>query len=132
MVHIMLIRCSIHDAQGHGNMVQIVLILCSMHDTQEHGSTIQITLIRSSIHDTQGHGNMVQIHPSSNLFGRETELDWCMYHEVVVTTKTYLRTVTPIQVEWVEHLLPKLHEVRWCIRTGNQNQVNFNPLVLHA
>ena len=60
---------------------------------------------------TQGHGNLVQIHPSSFLFGEETLLDWVLYHEVLITSKTYLRTVCPIQHEWVEALLPRLHEV---------------------
>jgi ATP-dependent RNA helicase DHX40 len=54
---------------------------------------------------------MVQLHPGSQLFGQEAALDWCIYHDVMVTSKTYIRTVAPVRIEWVEHLLPKLHEV---------------------
>ena len=37
---------------------------------------------------------MVSIHPSSSLFHRQPE--WVVYHEVVQTTKEYMREVTAI------------------------------------
>ncbi|KAM9733908.1 putative ATP-dependent RNA helicase DHX40 [Menidia menidia] len=58
-----------------------------------------------------GHGSMVHIHPSSSLFDQEGELDWIVFHDVLVTSRMYIRTVCPIRYEWVKDLLPKLHEV---------------------
>uniref|UniRef100_A0A8C7YHV7 RNA helicase n=1 Tax=Oryzias sinensis TaxID=183150 RepID=A0A8C7YHV7_9TELE len=58
-----------------------------------------------------GHGSMVHIHPSSSLFDQEAELNWVIFHDVMVTSRVYIRTVCPIRYEWVKDLLPKLHEV---------------------
>ncbi|KAM3875439.1 putative ATP-dependent RNA helicase DHX40 [Diretmus argenteus] len=58
-----------------------------------------------------GHGSMVHIHPSSSLFDHEDELDWVIFHDVMVTSRVYIRTVCPIRYDWVKDLLPKLHEV---------------------
>ncbi|XP_071953797.1 probable ATP-dependent RNA helicase DHX40 isoform X2 [Antedon mediterranea] len=57
-----------------------------------------------------GHGTIVHIHPSSTLIGKEDILDWVIYHEIVWTSKVYMRTVCPIQYDWVCELLPRLHE----------------------
>ncbi|XP_071992581.1 probable ATP-dependent RNA helicase DHX40 isoform X3 [Engystomops pustulosus] len=58
-----------------------------------------------------GNGSVVHIHPSSALFGQETNLEWILFHSVLVTSKIYVRTVCPIRYEWVKDLLPKLHDV---------------------
>lgn len=58
-----------------------------------------------------GHGSTVHIHPSSSLFGQEAKLDWIIFHDVLVTSRVYVRTVCPIRYEWVKDLLPKLHEI---------------------
>uniref|UniRef100_A0A8C2KJ62 RNA helicase n=1 Tax=Cyprinus carpio TaxID=7962 RepID=A0A8C2KJ62_CYPCA len=58
-----------------------------------------------------GHGSTVLIHPSSCLFGQELHLDWIIFHDVLVTSRVYVRTVCPIRYEWVQDLLPKLHEI---------------------
>ncbi|XP_040028405.1 putative ATP-dependent RNA helicase DHX40 [Gasterosteus aculeatus] len=58
-----------------------------------------------------GHGSMIHIHPSSSLFDHEGKLNWIIFHDVLVTSKVYVRTACPIRYEWVKDLLPKLHEV---------------------
>lgn len=58
-----------------------------------------------------GHGSIVHIHPSSALFEQESQMDWIIFHDVLVTSKIYVRTVCPIRYEWVKDLLPKLHEI---------------------
>ncbi|KAK3560665.1 hypothetical protein QTP86_014516 [Hemibagrus guttatus] len=58
-----------------------------------------------------GHGSTVHIHPSSSLFGQEAKLDWIIFHDVLVTSRVYVRTVCPIRYDWVKDLLPKLHEI---------------------
>lgn len=54
---------------------------------------------------------MVHIHPSSTLFDQEAQLDWVIFHDLLVTSRIYIRTVCPIRYDWVKDLLPKLHEV---------------------
>ncbi|KAL2095759.1 hypothetical protein ACEWY4_007907 [Coilia grayii] len=58
-----------------------------------------------------GHGSTVHIHPSSVLFGMESQLDWVIFHDVLATSRMFVRTVCPIRYDWVKDLLPKLHEV---------------------
>ncbi|XP_068440889.1 probable ATP-dependent RNA helicase DHX40 isoform X2 [Clinocottus analis] len=58
-----------------------------------------------------GHGSMVHIHPSSSLFDQEAELNWIIFHDVLATSRVYVKTACPIRYEWVKDLLPKLHEV---------------------
>ncbi|XP_063060476.1 probable ATP-dependent RNA helicase DHX40 isoform X2 [Engraulis encrasicolus] len=58
-----------------------------------------------------GHGSNVVIHPSSVLFGMESQLDWVIFHDVLATSRMFVRTVCPIRYDWVKDLLPKLHEV---------------------
>ena len=47
----------------------------------------------------------------SQLFDQEEMLDWIIFHDVLVTSRIYVRTVCPIRYDWVKDLLPKLHEV---------------------
>ena len=47
---------------------------------------------------------MVSIHPSSSLFHRQPE--WVVYHEVVQTTKEYMREVTSIDPKWLVEFAP--------------------------
>lgn len=47
----------------------------------------------------------VFIHPSSALFQRQP--DWVLYHELVLTTKEYMREVTAIDPKWLTELAPR-------------------------
>lgn len=75
------------------------------------GNVARIALGRRSFRTMDGHSTISYIHPSSVLFGSEESLDWVVYHELVDTAKTYMRTVCPIRYAWVKALLPQLHEV---------------------
>lgn len=48
---------------------------------------------------------VVYIHPSSALFNRQP--DWVIYHELVLTTKEYMREVTAIDAKWLVEFAPK-------------------------
>ncbi|XP_067044584.1 probable ATP-dependent RNA helicase DHX40 isoform X2 [Acropora muricata] len=65
----------------------------------------------NSFRTMDGHGTQVYIHPSSSLFGSEDQLEWIIFHDIIWTSKIYVRTVCPIRYEWVKDLLPRLHEV---------------------
>lgn len=47
---------------------------------------------------------VVYIHPSSALFNRQPE--WVVYHELVLTTKEYMREVTNIDPKWLVEFAP--------------------------
>lgn len=47
----------------------------------------------------------VFIHPSSSLFQHQP--DWVIYHELVLTTKEYMREVTHIDPKWLVELAPR-------------------------
>ncbi|KAF7634515.1 hypothetical protein Mgra_00006086 [Meloidogyne graminicola] len=49
-------------------------------------------------------GQTVYIHPSSSLFQNQPE--WVVYHELVQTTKEYMREVTAVEPTWLIELAP--------------------------
>jgi len=54
---------------------------------------------------TMVEGNPVYIHPSSALFNKNPE--WLIYHELVMTTKEYMRAVMAIEPKWLVELAPQ-------------------------
>jgi ATP-dependent RNA helicase DHX8/PRP22 len=50
----------------------------------------------------------VYIHPSSALFNKNPE--WVIYHELVLTTKEYMRNVLAIDPKWLIELAPKFYK----------------------
>ncbi|KAL1808869.1 hypothetical protein ACET3Z_025859 [Daucus carota] len=51
----------------------------------------------------------VYIHPSSALFQRQP--DWVIYHELVMTTKEYMREVIVVDPKWLVELAPRFFKV---------------------
>ncbi|XP_074281252.1 putative pre-mRNA-splicing factor ATP-dependent RNA helicase DEAH5 [Silene latifolia] len=51
----------------------------------------------------------VYIHPSSALFHRQPE--WVIYHELVMTTREYMREVTVVDPKWLVELAPRCFKV---------------------
>ncbi|KAL5287321.1 DHX8 family protein [Megaselia abdita] len=51
---------------------------------------------------------VVYIHPSSALFHRQPE--WVIYHELVQTTKEYMREVTSIDPKWLPEFAPSFYK----------------------
>ncbi|OTA96327.1 hypothetical protein M434DRAFT_392985 [Hypoxylon sp. CO27-5] len=50
----------------------------------------------------------VMLHPSTVL---QTEYDWVLYNEFVMTSKHYIRTVTGIKPEWLLELAPTYYDI---------------------
>lgn len=46
---------------------------------------------------------VVAIHPSSVI---EHKPEWVVYHELVLTSKNYIRTVTEVKGEWLLEIAP--------------------------
>jgi ATP-dependent RNA helicase DHX8/PRP22 len=57
---------------------------------------------------TLGEGQPVYIHPSSSLFNRQP--DWCIYHELVLTSKEYIRQCMVIDPKWLVDLAPNFYK----------------------
>lgn len=53
-------------------------------------------------------GQTVYIHPSSSLFQNQPE--WVVYHELVQTTKEYMREVTAIEPTWLVEFAPSYYK----------------------
>ncbi|CAL5038647.1 unnamed protein product [Urochloa decumbens] len=50
----------------------------------------------------------VYIHPSSALFHQQPQ--WVIYHEIVMTTKEYMREVTAVDPRWLVELAPRFYK----------------------
>ncbi|KAJ1457045.1 P-loop containing nucleoside triphosphate hydrolase protein [Pelagophyceae sp. CCMP2097] len=57
---------------------------------------------------TMVEGNPVYIHPSSALFNKNPE--WLIYHELVLTSKEYMRQVMTIEPKWLVELAPRFYK----------------------
>ncbi|KAJ3033033.1 ATPdependent RNA helicase [Rhizophlyctis rosea] len=55
-------------------------------------------------------GERLYVHPGSCLYRRSPE--WVVFHEVVETTKAYMRDITVIQAEWLTELAPHYYELK--------------------
>jgi ATP-dependent RNA helicase DHX8/PRP22 len=53
---------------------------------------------------TMVEGTPVYIHPSSSLINRQPE--WVIYHELVLTTKEYMRECVAIEPKWLVEAAP--------------------------
>lgn len=53
---------------------------------------------------TMVEGQPVYIHPSSALFNKNPE--WVLYHELVLTTKEYMRSIMTVEPKWLVELAP--------------------------
>ncbi|KAI0295037.1 P-loop containing nucleoside triphosphate hydrolase protein [Russula brevipes] len=54
-------------------------------------------------------GTPVYIHPASALFNRAPE--WCIYHELILTTREYCHNVLAIEPKWLVEVAPQFFKV---------------------
>ncbi|XP_002734274.1 ATP-dependent RNA helicase DHX8-like [Saccoglossus kowalevskii] len=72
-------------------------------------------------------GQVVYIHPSSALFNRQPE--WVVYHELVLTTKEYMREVTQTDPKWMVEFAPAFFKFADPTRLSKQKkQQRLEPL----
>jgi ATP-dependent RNA helicase DHX8/PRP22 len=53
----------------------------------------------------------VHVHPSSALFKRPQPPEWCVYHEVIITTREYCYNVLAIKPQWLVEVAPQFYKV---------------------
>ena len=59
-------------------------------------------------------GTPCNLHPSSALYGLGFSADYVVYHELVLTTKEYMRCVTIVDPEWLAEMGPMFFSVKVC------------------
>ncbi|XP_062382416.1 ATP-dependent RNA helicase DHX8-like [Sardina pilchardus] len=70
---------------------------------------------------------VVYIHPASALFNRQPE--WLVYHELVLTTKEYMREITTIDPRWLVEFAPAFFKVSDPTRLSKQKKMQrLEPL----
>eukprot|EP01102_Stenamoeba_stenopodia_P002144 TRINITY_DN11908_c0_g2_i1.p1 TRINITY_DN11908_c0_g2~~TRINITY_DN11908_c0_g2_i1.p1 ORF type:complete len:874 (+),score=238.87 TRINITY_DN11908_c0_g2_i1:78-2624(+) len=75
-------------------------------------------LQKGGLYKTIKHNQSVQIHPSSALFQQLPR--WVIYHELVFTTKEFMRQVIEINAEWLVEIAPHYYKKR--VTKGKNNQ----------
>ncbi|KAL7414009.1 P-loop containing nucleoside triphosphate hydrolase protein [Mrakia frigida] len=55
---------------------------------------------------------VLHVHPSSVLFTRKPSTGWVIYHEVVQTTKSFMRDLTVVEKDWLGELAPDYYEIK--------------------
>ncbi|KAK0569682.1 hypothetical protein OC861_000642 [Tilletia horrida] len=55
---------------------------------------------------------VLHVHPSSVLFNRVPSTKWVIFHEVIETTKRFMRDVTVIEEDWLPELAPHFYVVK--------------------
>mmetsp|Transcript_9795 Transcript_9795/g.12843 ORF Transcript_9795/g.12843 Transcript_9795/m.12843 type:complete len:1251 (+) Transcript_9795:39-3791(+) len=82
---------------------------------------------------TMVEGQPVYIHPSSAVFNKNPE--WVLYHELVLTTKEYMRNVMAIEPKWLVELAPQFYKAADTTRLSRAKRMQkieplydrFNP-----
>ncbi|RSH91219.1 hypothetical protein EHS25_009518 [Saitozyma podzolica] len=54
-------------------------------------------------------GATLHVHPSSVMFTRQPSTGWVIFHEVLETTKSFMRDLTVIEEEWLVELAPHFY-----------------------
>ncbi|CBZ52892.1 hypothetical protein NCLIV_026800 [Neospora caninum Liverpool] len=60
------------------------------------------------------------LHPTSSLYGAGHTPDYVVYHEVILTTKEYMRNVTSVEASWLAELGPMYFALRRMGEGGRQ------------
>ncbi|ODN84690.1 hypothetical protein L202_00583 [Cryptococcus amylolentus CBS 6039] len=55
---------------------------------------------------------ILHVHPSSVLFTRQPSTGWVIYHEVLETTKSFMRDLTVIDEDWLVELAPHFYKFK--------------------
>ncbi|ORY22759.1 pre-mRNA splicing factor [Naematelia encephala] len=52
---------------------------------------------------------VLHVHPSSVMFTRQPSTGWVIFHEVIETTKSFMRDLTVVEEEWLVELAPHFY-----------------------
>ncbi|KAL5467168.1 hypothetical protein EMCRGX_G031360 [Ephydatia muelleri] len=69
-----------------------------------------VSLSKGGVYKTVKHQQTVHIHPQSSLFQELPK--WVVYHELVFTTKEYMRQVVEIENQWLLEVAPHYYKAK--------------------
>ncbi|KAK9669170.1 hypothetical protein RND81_13G113200 [Saponaria officinalis] len=69
-------------------------------------------LQKNGAYRTVKHPQTVHLHPGSGLAQLEPLPRWVVYHELVLTTKEYMRQVTELKPEWLVEIAPHYYQMK--------------------
>ncbi|XP_021756954.1 pre-mRNA-splicing factor ATP-dependent RNA helicase DEAH1-like isoform X1 [Chenopodium quinoa] len=69
-------------------------------------------LQKNGSYRTIKHPQTVYLHPSSGLAQMEPQPRWVVYHELVLTTKEYMRQVTELKLDWLIEIAPHYYQMK--------------------
>ena len=72
-------------------------------------------------------GASVLVHPSSAILGGQTE--WVIYHELVLTTREYMRFTTSVEPQWLVEAAPAFLKISDAATTKHRDQQGIRPLL---
>ncbi|TXT13758.1 hypothetical protein VHUM_01125 [Vanrija humicola] len=61
---------------------------------------------------TAREGAILHVHPSSVMFTRQPSTGWVIFHEVLETTKSFMRDLTVVDEEWLVELAPHYYQFK--------------------
>lgn len=67
---------------------------------------------------TLSNRHRARIHPSSILSGKPTA-KYILFTELVKTEKTFMRTVTQIEYDWIEEIAPNINQIKRIFNNSN-------------
>ncbi|KAJ8451438.1 hypothetical protein Cgig2_017829 [Carnegiea gigantea] len=85
-------------------------------------------LQKNGSYRTVKHPQTVYLHPSSGLAQVEPLPRWVIYHELVLTTKEYMRQVTELKPEWLVEIAPHYYQLKDLEQRKCQRAKDIQPL----
>ncbi|KAI4866524.1 P-loop containing nucleoside triphosphate hydrolase protein [Hypoxylon rubiginosum] len=95
-----LLSTDFHDKNYYNNIRRALVSGFFMQVAKRENNKIYRTL--------KDNNQQVMLHPSTVL---QTDYDWVVYNEFVLTSKQYIRTVTGIKPEWLLELAPVYYDM---------------------
>ncbi|RYP71066.1 hypothetical protein DL770_008164 [Monosporascus sp. CRB-9-2] len=95
-----LVSTDFHDKNYYTNIRRALVAGFFMQVAKKENNKVYRTM--------KDNNQAVMLHPSTVL---QTDYDWVVYNEFVLTTKQYVRTVTGIRPEWLLELAPTYYDI---------------------
>ncbi|RYP09792.1 hypothetical protein DL764_001046 [Monosporascus ibericus] len=95
-----LVSTDFHDKNYYTNIRRALVTGFFMQVAKKENNKVYRTM--------KDNNQAVMLHPSTVL---QTDYDWVVYNEFVLTTKQYVRTVTGIRPEWLLELAPTYYDI---------------------
>lgn len=71
------------------------------------------------------------LHPTSALYGMGYTPDYVVYHELIMTAKEYMQSVTAVDAVWLAELGPMFYSVKERVKTSREKlQVRFFGVII--